>query len=212
MAAAFDAVAETYDEFYSTRADQADTGHITCKANLAYRGGGFVDLGCGPGTAVPYLTCPWQDYVGIDIAEKAVEVARARYPLYSFLQADETAISPGAAGFILGCFGPLQHVQDLDEFAFIIRRSLMHSGRFLLMGRPRVVATRVLASEALTCPYTAAEVRSAFSWARDLRTYAHRVRTPHWPPVLIQRTMLYWEEKLPSSGDESEWLVVEGMR
>jgi len=215
VAAAFDAVAEEYDDHYANRADLADTHHVVNRARDLYASvapGLFVDLGCGPGTCVPWLMLPPSQYLGIDISEKAIRVAQRKWPEYRFAVRDECSLERMNVDFIFGGFGPLQHAWSIGAFADSIRKSLRRGGRFLLMGRPRKVPTSVLGSDALTRAYRAAEVRSAFGGWAQLDIYAHRALTPRWLPYALQRTGLFWEEKLNLDPNSGEWLVVEGLR
>jgi cyclopropane fatty-acyl-phospholipid synthase-like methyltransferase len=43
----------------------------------------ILDIGCGPGTTVPYF--PGAEYVGFDISEEYVAAARLRYPQATFV-------------------------------------------------------------------------------------------------------------------------------
>jgi SAM-dependent methyltransferase len=218
VAAAFDAVAEEYEQHYSTRGDLADTHHIANRARDLYAPvapGTFVDLGCGPGTMLPWLMLPANQYLGADISEAMIEQARWRFGHlgYRFHVADECWLERRDVTFILGAFGPLQHAYHLGEFANSIRKALRPGGRFLLMGRARQARTRVLGSDALTRPYSAAQVRSAFGgWTNWLDITPHRTLTPRWLPYSLQRTALFWEDKLNLDPDGGEWLVVEGER
>lgn len=220
VAAAFDAVAEGYDDHYSTRADLADTLHIVNRARDLYAleaPGLFVDLGCGPGTAIPYLMLPTEQYLGIDLSPGMVAAARKRwaYKGYRFQHGDERSMARLGAAFVFGGFGPLQHALHPAEFADSIRLALRPGGRFLVMGRARMAPTRVLGSDALTWPYSASRVHRAFAAAGlwNLHVYAHRRWVPHWWPVRWQRRALEWEFARewidPNLG---EWLVIEGRK
>lgn len=218
MAAAFDAVADHYDDFYSTRADLAESALVFGRAQARFESnpvpGQFIDLGCGPGTALRWLTVSPGRYLGVDISELAIQRARSLYASagYRFQVGDEEELESGLAAFVLGGFGPLQYVDSLARFSTHVRRILVPGGRFLIMGRPRMAATRVLASDALTRPYSAAQVRERFSWAEELEVYGLRRWTPRWLPVRTQIRLMTCEHVMRPKPDRCEWLIVEGRR
>ena len=43
----------------------------------------ILDIGCGPGTMVPYLQCA--EYVGLDASEEYIDRARRRFPAARFV-------------------------------------------------------------------------------------------------------------------------------
>jgi len=221
VAAAFDAVAEGYDEAYSTRADRAENKIVYATACALYHfgeRGRFIDLGCGPGTAIPYLrdqgnlSIPADRYLGIDPSPEMVRVAQDAYASagWRFRVGDEQNCVRMEAQMILGAFGPMQYVDDLGFFANSIRMSLAPGGRFLLMGRPRKVPTRVLGSDALTRPYSAVQVRNRFAGWSSFDIYGLRSHTPRWLPVPLQVPGLFRDQTKLSDPALCDWLVIEG--
>lgn len=228
VGAAFDAVATTYDEHYSRRSDRIDSAFIARRARELYAlvaPGLFVDLGCGPGTMIPWLQLPNDAYLGVDISQGMIDEARRRWGDYGyrFALGDENYAIRGEVAFVLGAFGPLQYTDELGWFADGIRLSLRPGGRFLLMGRPGGTPTRVLGSAALTRPYSAVQLRRAFSWARGFAVYTYRALVPRWLPARAQFQLLGMERELQLMlaeqewyrGDEhvrGPWFVIEGQR
>ncbi len=49
----------------------------------ATRGSRILEIGCGPGTILPYL--PLSDYIGFDLNPKYIDYARSRFPQAQFV-------------------------------------------------------------------------------------------------------------------------------
>jgi len=208
VARAFSAQAEGYDDFYSSRADRADSIRIFGRARRNAVPGLFLDLGCGPGTAVLYDVTDKGSYVGVDISKEMVRVARKRYPGWMFELRSEADLPDEFAATIMGAFAPLQHVLNLPEFAWQIHRILQPGGRFLVMGEPTGRPVKVLGPTVVTTPLRAAQACSAFRWADDLRVTGHRRFTPGWLPPIVQALMLSAEAPFVNP-DRCDWIVVE---
>ena len=54
------------------------------------RGSKFLDVGCGQGRFTKYMTDYGIDAIGVDLSDKAIEIASKRYPQCAFLRADLT--------------------------------------------------------------------------------------------------------------------------
>lgn len=218
VAAAFSAVAPTYDDHYSTPADLADSEVIFGRARRLFRKGPpgvLIDLGCGPGTALAWNVASPHDYLGIDLAEGMIEEARLRWPGHTFVHGDHHAIRPSSAVFILGGFGPIQYVHphERPHFARAVVGGLVPGGRFLLMARPRQIATSVLDHD-VVYPVTARRLEADFllAGAEDVTVKGHRRYTMSTWRVRVQTTSLQVESLFPFQADRAEWLVVEGRR
>lgn len=219
MAAAFSAVAASYDEYYSTPADLADSEVIFRRARRLFRKGPpgiLIDIGCGPGTALSWNVAGPDDYIGIDLAEGMIEEARRRWPPYSFVHGDHHAIQPQSATFILGGFCPIQYVhpRDRPEFARKVVDGLVPGGRFLVMARPHTVPTRIFDDDDLTWPASPDRLHTDFSRAGavDVTVRGHRHVVPKTWPVAMQTWSLRAEQLFPLLVPASEYLVVEGRR
>ena len=215
VSAAFDAVAADYDAHYSTRADRADNHVIFGRANRLwneFQWGTFIDLGCGPGTAIPWLHVPSHAYLGVDPSEQMINTARRRFNR-RYRVGDLSVVQPWPHyNVIFGGFAPIQHVENLTDFSALVMKTLAPGGRFLVMAEPTGRPVRVLGPAVVTCPRTAAQLRSAFGWATDLHVWGHRRWTPGWLPVSVQRVMLAAERLLRPDPDRCDWIVVEGRR
>lgn len=92
------------DNYYlAARKGSLDTKHIGMKIlkGLANTVNSILDLGCGEGTRLNYLFSENKKIIGIDISEKALELAKRRYPKIKFIQADLEKIPLEDNGFEL---------------------------------------------------------------------------------------------------------------
>src|SRR5579862_3153452 len=92
-----------------------------------------LDIGCGPGTMVPYL--PGTEYVGIDSSSEYIERARERYPQARFVcqrVGEYDLVEPDYFDIVLA-LGVLHHLDD-DEalMLFQIARAAMKPGARLI--------------------------------------------------------------------------------
>ena len=210
----FDAVAEFYDETYSTPADLADSDVIFARARALARKvpGTFIDLGCGTGIALDWNVCPPDWYVGIDPSEGMIRVAGRRHLREMFSTGDDRNLPDWQAGFILGGFGPLQYVEPerLTEFSLNVHDGLRVGGRFLLMGRAQPRETRITGGRSYV--YGPETLSAAFAWARGLRVRGHRRWTGERLSRDAQRWALRAEGLLRPDPETCEWIVIEGQR
>ncbi len=110
-----------------------------------------VDVGTGCGVMIPYLLrrgVPAHHILGVDLSEKMLEVARARYPASHFAcrnfvhlgPADEVFLREAGATLILfnACFG---NIPDPVQAIRVAARLTRHEGRLVIshpQGRRRV--------------------------------------------------------------------------
>jgi SAM-dependent methyltransferase len=76
-----------------------------------------LDIGCGPGTMVPYL--PDTEYVGFDVSAEYIERARSRFPQARFLcqgVGEYDLLEPNYFDIVLG-LGVLHHLDDSEALA-----------------------------------------------------------------------------------------------
>lgn len=92
-----------------------------------------LDIGCGPGTMVPYL--PGTDYVGIDSSSEYIERARERYPRARFVcqrVGEYDLVEPDCFDIVLA-LGVLHHLDDDEALTlFQIARAAMKPGARLI--------------------------------------------------------------------------------
>ena len=94
-----------------------------------------VDIGCGLGTEIAYLTARGWNSVGVDLSGAALDQAKREHPDVSVAQADVLSLPFPAATFHLaldrGCFHYLSPAQWAD-YAAELQRVLRPSGHLLL--------------------------------------------------------------------------------
>lgn len=93
-----------------SRKGSLDTGHFGMRMlkKLAKNSKNILDLGCGEGTRLNYLTAGKTRGVGVDISETAIRLAKEKYPKLKFIKADLEKL-------------PLKdEIFDLTYFAFVL--------------------------------------------------------------------------------------------
>jgi 2-polyprenyl-3-methyl-5-hydroxy-6-metoxy-1,4-benzoquinol methylase len=110
--------AKKYDELYQRFGGMAaGPGIETMKAKLWKMAGlktgmKVLDYGCGPGTMCRFVEEP-EMYVGVDTSEKAIEIARERWPEYEFRVHRPGVTELGEFGFFAG-MSVFTHVPKRD--------------------------------------------------------------------------------------------------
>jgi SAM-dependent methyltransferase len=74
----------------------------------------ILDIGCGPGTLVPYL--PRSEYVGIDVSSDYIESARKRFPDATFICERVSNYKPPHCSYfdIVLAMGVVHHLDDAE--------------------------------------------------------------------------------------------------
>lgn len=73
----------------------------------------ILDIGCGPGTLVPYL--PQSGYLGFDLSSEYIEVARKRFPQARFVCERVSKFSVSQESFdIVIAIGIIHHLEDAE--------------------------------------------------------------------------------------------------
>jgi len=92
-----------------------------------------LDIGCGPGTMVPYLQDA--EYVGLDVSAEYVEKARRRFPQARFIcqsVGEYDQVEPNYFDVVLA-LGVLHHLDDSEALTlFRIARDAMKPGARLV--------------------------------------------------------------------------------
>ena len=92
-----------------------------------------LDIGCGPGTMVPYL--PGTEYVGLDVSAEYIERARRRFPQARFVRqgvGEYDLVEPNYFDIVLG-LGVLHHLDDSEALTlFQTARDAMKPGARLV--------------------------------------------------------------------------------
>lgn len=170
--AIYDRFAETYDSAYASPLHQAEDLFVNDRLRQTIKPGyRVIDLGCGTGL---FLDLHWKDpgnYVGVDISEKMLEVARRKHPSHHkadcFILADMTATGLFRRFEHAVClYGGVSYNASLDLLDEI-DRLLEPKGRFFLMFlgegalvRPSEILTL---SQDLWAPSSHEALRSVFS-------------------------------------------------
>jgi SAM-dependent methyltransferase len=159
-------VVARYVDFYGHGADAFESLLVFNAARaMMGRHGRLLDVGCGPGIIHDWIDLAPGDYLGIDPSRPMVAEAQRRYPTYQYRHTSfEDYQCLGRWDVVLGAFGPLMHVRDLQPFARKLRRILAPDGRFLLMGagEPHQHVRLLDGKSPETIYHTPAELRNAF--------------------------------------------------
>jgi cyclopropane fatty-acyl-phospholipid synthase-like methyltransferase len=76
-------------------------------------GARILDIGCGPGTLVPYL--PQSGYLGFDLSSEYIEVARRRFPKARFVCERVSRFSVSQQSFdVVIAIGIIHHLDDAE--------------------------------------------------------------------------------------------------
>lgn len=89
----------------------------------------ILEIGCGPGTIVPYL--PQTEYVGFDASQEYVDLARGRFPDSNFVcnRVSEFTLPNRAYFDIVLALGILHHLDDTEALQlFRIAHGALRSG------------------------------------------------------------------------------------
>lgn len=98
------------------------------RLGLDVRGKDVLEIGCGNGYGAFLLNqLQPRSYVGLDVMEEQIEMARKRYPQYSFLVQDAADLGQfaDASKDVVVIFGVLHHIPEwrkvIDEIARVLR-------------------------------------------------------------------------------------------
>jgi tRNA (uracil-5-)-methyltransferase TRM9 len=105
-------------------------------AEYAKDGDKVLDLGCGNGRFIELFRNRNIDYIGIDISQKMIEIARQKFPDGNFQIFDGLAIPfPDNYFDVIFCIAVLHHIpgsQLRQEFLTEARRVLKQGGKLIL--------------------------------------------------------------------------------
>jgi len=105
------------------------------RIGLDVRGKDVLEIGCGSGYGA-YLLNQLQpkSYVGLDLMEQQIELARRKYPQFNFLVQDATDLSKitDESKDVVIIFGVLHHIPAWRKVIDEITRLLKRGGEFFL--------------------------------------------------------------------------------
>lgn len=95
-----------------------------------------LDIGCGPGTIVPYL--PKVEYFGFDASEKYINAARKRYAnrgSFTCQRIDERSLENASFFDLAFAFGMLHHLSDSEalQLFLLADNALKQGGRLITL-------------------------------------------------------------------------------
>jgi ubiquinone/menaquinone biosynthesis C-methylase UbiE len=157
VAGAYDAVAATYDSDHSGKRERAEDAWVRrwLRGRLM---GDVLDVACGTGLLLDLLDVSPFRYLGIDVSEGMLSVARNKRPAHRFEQADMTTFQTSGADTIVSLFASIAHVEDQSVMPQQIARSLRPAGQVFCMGFGERRALRQPAPVAPWWPTTLADI------------------------------------------------------
>lgn len=108
---------------------------IFIRLGLDVRNKDVLEIGCGNGYGAHLLNqLEPKSYIGLDIMEEQIEIARRDFPQYEFIIQDATDLSqfPDASRDIVMIFGVLHHIPEWRKVIDEIVRVLKPDGRLFL--------------------------------------------------------------------------------
>ena len=94
----------------------------------------ILDLGCGEGTRLNLVTNKKQSGCGIDLSDKAIKIARERYPDLKFYQGDLETLPFESESFdLLYAAFVLEHLDNPTKVLLEARRVLRQGGYLVLI-------------------------------------------------------------------------------
>lgn len=162
------------------------------RLGLEATGRDVLEIGCGSGLGAALLhRQPLRSYLGVDVMEEQLAIARARYPQFQFARGDATNLTdvPDASRDLVIIFGVLHHIPDWRRAVDEIVRVLRPGGRFFVE-EPRGLDLRLFeVFFRWGHPETDFGLRAfeAHCRARPLRLIRKQ-----WTPLL---TMYHWQKE-----------------
>lgn len=220
---AYDQLAANYDEAYNDSKDLAENDYLAAVA----RGfkGNVLDLGSGTGLYLELLpdTAPHR-YIGLDISPGMLAKARAKFPAFTFYEADMEADWPvgrASVDAVVSFFGSFNYSLCPTITVGHLARALRPGGRFLIVlyaerwptrhsyvegfdGRHLLYTTRTAKALFDTEDFQYVRVRGLSRWVDLVRNAA---------PGLARAVLgLEMRSFLRAFPDQAYFLVVEGQR
>jgi 2-polyprenyl-3-methyl-5-hydroxy-6-metoxy-1,4-benzoquinol methylase len=96
-----------------------------------YISGRVLDYGCGEGDACRYADGP-NNYIGVDIDESILTVARHKYPTATFFTPQEFSTWSGPAFDTIIGLAVIEHLPDPTAFLRTMKKYLRSSGKIVI--------------------------------------------------------------------------------
>ena len=124
----YQGLAEYYDEIYSYKVYAAEAEKVVSliKNNLKTDGNKLLDVACGTGKHIGYLKRHY-NVTGVDISDKMLDLAIARYPDVQFHQADMMDMELGRDFDVLVClFSSISHLKTYENLGKALKNFSKH--------------------------------------------------------------------------------------
>jgi predicted TPR repeat methyltransferase len=87
----------------------------------------ILDLGCGTGLAIDYLSCTADRYLGVDLSPDMLAIAREKHPDYNFVLTSILTIDfPQKFDFVLSAFDTVNHLLRLEDWKKLFECACLH--------------------------------------------------------------------------------------
>ena len=157
----YDKIAKTYDARFQSKIALIENELAT--ANLPTRN--VLDLGCGTGLYLDY--CQPSGYVGLDISQGMLAVARAKFADATFIQSDMSAIPlpDNSVDAVVSLFGSFSYCLTPHRCVNEIYRVLRPEGRVFVMacGQRYINRPSHIAPHLNFWTYTARQLKHLFA-------------------------------------------------
>jgi len=110
-------------------------GAVAMAAQRGAKGGSFLEVGCGSGCMAEHLRLrmPALNYTGADRSRKMLEIARERYPLETFIEADVFALPMADLSYdVVAAYEVLGHLPEIEKPIYEMLRVAMKLVLFTL--------------------------------------------------------------------------------
>ena len=131
LAAFYDEDSGGYDSKYLRTIHLAEDAIVADVLRHVYRRGNAVlDVGSGTGMAVTLGKINKDDYLGLDLSNGMVGIARTSHPEHSFLHCDATLFDGEMVDLVLAIYGQINYM-GIGDFLGVLNRHLKKPGKFM---------------------------------------------------------------------------------
>ena len=165
----YDAIAKEYDEFYKRPIDLAEDIAMFRLLGTRLDGRSVLDVGCGTGLLLEHLNPNY--YLGVDISNGMLDVAREKFPDRDFRWGDMGALPPLSHQFgaVVSIFGSFSHCVDPPAAVKCAYDALRPGGLlFYVLHTPRGRDRVHITNGSILKAYTTAQALHLFSPFKDV--------------------------------------------